>query len=360
MRPPNSALWEGEMLSGNALRVIESVAVELPLSLDLPTSLPFDDWVNLGRRLCQGQHAINWHIGDWWAFGDHRYGERAKVAAEGIFGREFQTLANLASIARAYEPSRRREVVSFTHHAEVAGLEPEIADSLLDRAARDHLSAKDVRREVQAMKAGNDTAPLQTAQPAIVRASPQPPVPRNELTEAYGRYVEAMEALQTFRELTRREADFYAFALDKLGEAHAERRPVPDDFKIVFVEQGRIACESWYRASRITVNRWLLQSGKQGLIEERSKFVKHQRDVARGPDPQPQTTPATDPFLPIARMAAEHMRISRYGGWLVSQCETGGWRVGTVHKSSEELIAMAERQGFDRQAAVTEARQEGY
>lgn len=341
-----------------ALRAIKVSVAELPLSLDLPSSLPFDDWVAAGRRLHQGQQAVAWHIGDWWAFGDHRYGERAKIAAEGIFGREYGTLANLASVARAYPPARRREVVSFTHHVEVASLEPEEADALLDRAERDHLSTRDLRREVQAMKVANDPSPSQAP---LIRATPQPPVPRNELTEAYGRYVEAMEALQGFRELTKREADFYAFTLDKLGEAHAERRPVPDDFDVVFVEQGRPACEGWYGASRITINRWLLQRGKQKLIEERAKFVKHQRDRAHdASQPQTTTTQVIDPYLPIARMAADYIRISRYGGWPVSQCDGGGWRVGSTLKSSEELIAMAENQGFDRQAAVTEARQEGY
>lgn len=348
------------MLNSNALRVIEGSVAELPLSLDLPATLEFEDWVSIGRQLCQGQHAINWHIGDWWAFGDHRYGERAAAAAKGIFGYEFQSLADMASVSRSFETSRRREHVSFTHHREVSALPADEADAILNRVVQDRLSTRDVRREVQAMKAVNDPAPNQ-AEPeaALIKASPQPAV-RNELTEAYGRFVEGMEALQTFRELTRREADFMAFALDKLGEAHAERRPVPDDFKIVFVEQGRLTCETWYRASRITVNRWLLQSGKQQLIEERSQFVKHQRNMAHQPEPLPSATPAADPYLLIARMAAEHMRIGRYGGWLVSQCETGGWRVGTVYRSSEELIAMAERQGFDRQAAVTEAREEGY
>jgi hypothetical protein len=349
-----------ETTMATALRTIEAFADGPPLSLDLPDGLPFDQWVRIGRKLCAGQQALNWHIGDWWAFGDHRYGDRAKVAAEGIFGREFGTLANLASVSRTFEPSRRREVVSFTHHVETASLDPSEADALLDRAQRDHLSTRDLRREVQAIKAANDPEAQQQPDQPPTKAPPQLAV-RNELTEAYGRYVEAMEALETFRKLTRREADFLAFSLDKLGEAHAERRPVPEDFDIVFVEQGRIACEAWYRASRITVNRWLLQRGKQRLIEERSKFVKHQRNIAAdASEQQPATVPPSDPFLSIARMAAEHLRVSRYGGWIVSQCGTGGWRVGTVYRSSEELIAMAERQGFDRQAAVTEAREEGY
>lgn len=347
------------MLNSQALRVIESAGNELPLSLDLPTGLPFDDWVSIGRRLCQGQQAINWHIGDWWAFGDHRYGERAKVAAEGIFGREFGTLMNLAAVARAFEPSRRREVVSFTHHVEAASLSPNEADALLDRAERDHLSTRDLRREVQAMKASNDpdVGAISTDSDPAIRAK----VISHEVMELCSLVADLAGELQKFRPLLPCEADKIAPVLDKLGEAHAERSPVPQDFVVVFREQGRLECERVYGASRLTVNRWMKMCGEQALKDERAAFVKYHRDAAHRPKQIGQAPPTeVDTYLPVARMAAEHMRISRYGGWVVSQCETGGWRVGTVYRSSEELIAMAERQGFDREAAVAEARQEGY
>lgn len=341
-----------------ALQVIDTPAGELPLSLELPPGLAFEEWVNLGRRLRQGQHAINWHIGDWWAFGDHRYGDRAEAAAKGIFGLEFQTLANLASIARAYEPSRRREVVSFTHHAEAAGLAPEVADNLLDRAARDHLSAKDIRREVQAIKAAND-APIGTVSAAApVERKPKPEWPAIDILAT--KYVEAMEEISSLREMTKGEADFCAMIEQCLGEEYSDRKPVPDDFEIIFVEKGRPACEPHYGASRITISRWMHQTGYSRLIRERANFVKYQRDQQRAAEEAHQpVTSEIDSFLSVATMAADFLRTNRYGGWRISR-QASGWIVGTVHRSSEELIAMAEKQGFDREAAVTEARQEGY
>lgn len=344
-----------EAMGAVALRVIERGA-EMPLALDLSPDTSFDEWVMIGRRLCIGQQAVNWHIGDWWAFGDHRYGDRAKAAAEGIFGLGFGTLMNLASIARRFEISRRREVLPFTAYAEVASLPDDAADELLARAEREHLSTRDLRREVQALKASNDPG---AGEAPAVRAAPK--ANRTELEEAYTRIVEFADAIEQYRPLNRREADFLAVALDHLGEAHAERRPVPDDFDVVFVEQGRIACETWYRASRITVNRWLVQRGKRRLIEERAAFVKHQRNAAHQPKPAGQPAPPeVDTYLPVAKMAADFLRIRRNGGWMISICEEGGWRVGTVRRTSEQLIAMAVNQGFDRDAAVAEARAEGY
>lgn len=79
-------------------------------------------------------------IGDWWAFGDHRYGERAAVAAAGLFPLSFSTVANAAVVCRMLETSRRREHLGWSHHVEVAPiarLNPDLADEILDRAERE-------------------------------------------------------------------------------------------------------------------------------------------------------------------------------------------------------------------------------
>jgi len=46
-----------------------------------------------------------------------------------------------AQIARKFAPSRRREVVSLSHHAEVVGLPEGAADDLLDWAGRSPFTA---------------------------------------------------------------------------------------------------------------------------------------------------------------------------------------------------------------------------
>jgi len=72
-------------------------------------------------------------IGDWWAFGEHQYGERkALVESEEWTGPAFQTCAHAAAVCRKFETCRRRQVVGFFHHAEVAALPPEEADRLLN------------------------------------------------------------------------------------------------------------------------------------------------------------------------------------------------------------------------------------
>jgi hypothetical protein len=171
----------------SALAIIENLG-KPALSLEIPPDQPFEAWVEMGRNLCEGQKVVNWWIGDWWAAGQHKYGERAKAAAEGVFGREFQTLVNCANVSRSFEPNRRR-LLSFSHHAEVAALPPEKADALLERAETEQLSTRELR--VEAMKVRVDLGhfptrdtfdddPEHTALVAIARAWNRAPISARE------------------------------------------------------------------------------------------------------------------------------------------------------------------------------------
>ena len=104
------------------------------------------------RILARVEKGVQWWVGDWWAFGQHHYGDRAKACAEGLFGRAFQTIANAASVSRAFETSRRREVLSYSHHAEVAGLSRDEADAILDSAEANGWSKREVRAAVSRLK----------------------------------------------------------------------------------------------------------------------------------------------------------------------------------------------------------------
>lgn len=117
-------------------------------SLHLPEGMDIEAWTEIGRDLAATSQKVQWFLGDWWAYGDQAYGARAAVAAEGIFGRSYGSLRNLAVVARKFEPSRRRDGVHFTHHQEVAALEPAEADQVLDQATAGGWSKRDVRTEV--------------------------------------------------------------------------------------------------------------------------------------------------------------------------------------------------------------------
>ena len=66
-------------------------------------------------RLCDAARSTLWCFGDWWAYGEHRYGDRkALVESEDWFGPTFQTCADAAWVCQKFETSRRREVCRST------------------------------------------------------------------------------------------------------------------------------------------------------------------------------------------------------------------------------------------------------
>jgi hypothetical protein len=115
--------------------------------LALP-ALTFEQWVNHGRRLGSIGRTVGWWIGDWLRFGNAAYGEKYARASR-ITGYDVQTLMNMSYVATRIEPSRRRENLSWSHHAEVAALPAGEREAWLNRAEEQHFSVHDLRLEVR-------------------------------------------------------------------------------------------------------------------------------------------------------------------------------------------------------------------
>ena len=76
-----------------------------------------------------------WWIGDWWAYGEHRYGERAAIVqAPDWTGPSYQTCREAARVARQFRPAERQAGLTFKHHQEVAALPAEQAEAMLEQA----------------------------------------------------------------------------------------------------------------------------------------------------------------------------------------------------------------------------------
>ena len=112
------------------------------------SQLSFAEWVEQGRRLGIIGRSVAWWIGDWLNWGNAAYGERYVRAAR-ITGYDAQTLMNMSYVASRFDISRRRENLSWSHHAELAALEPKQQDRWLDRAKDDRLSVRCLRDELR-------------------------------------------------------------------------------------------------------------------------------------------------------------------------------------------------------------------
>lgn len=135
------------------------------------------------------------------------------------------------------------------------------------------------------------------------------------------------------------------------GKGRPPLRAAPDDFETVFVEIGRIDCETFYRAARITIDRWLEERGKARLIAQRADYVAFQRQISRTPKPLALIVkPAKDRrkvSFCVARLAAHYLRGTKGGRWIVSPTGQGDWYLGTSRKTNSELLDCAISKGFD-------------
>jgi hypothetical protein len=130
-----------------------------PVSWEPREGLSFEDWVGHGRRLGATARAVGWWIGDWVRFGNVRYGERYSRAAR-ITGYDAQTLMNMAWVASRFEISRRREKLSWSHHAELVALDDDDQEAWLDAAEANRMSVRSLREELRrARKAARDAPP---------------------------------------------------------------------------------------------------------------------------------------------------------------------------------------------------------
>lgn len=117
--------------------------------LQLPRQCSFDNWLIIGEQLSAISSSSRWCLGDWLFYGEKAYSGRYREAIEQT-SLDYQTLRNYAWVARRFVMSRRRDTLTFAHHAEVAALSEPEQDFWLRKAEDLEWSRNRLRREVRA------------------------------------------------------------------------------------------------------------------------------------------------------------------------------------------------------------------
>lgn len=136
-----------------------------PVGMGFDPRLPFEEWRQLGGRIAVRANASQWWLGDWLNFGQQKYGRRYKDGIA-LTGLDYQTLRNYAVVARRFELSRRRDKLSFQHHAEVCALSDAEQDHWLDHAEQGRWPRNELRRRRLNERASSSdpaSAPLRLA-----------------------------------------------------------------------------------------------------------------------------------------------------------------------------------------------------
>lgn len=148
-----------EATVGEVVGAAEGLPVEVTSTSWQPKrELTVDEWRAVGGELGQSARAVQWWVGDWINYGDKIYGSTYEAALE-VTGLSLKTLQNYASVSRKVESSRRRELLDWTTHAEVAALEPAEQDRVLSEAEAQGLSKREVRQLVK--------RPIKTEKPIL-------------------------------------------------------------------------------------------------------------------------------------------------------------------------------------------------
>ncbi|RLD64000.1 MAG: hypothetical protein DRI84_09090, partial [Bacteroidetes bacterium] len=91
---------------------------------------------------------IQWVIGELLIYGEKKkYRKYEEMIASSNY--KYQTLRNIKSVTERVELSRRQDSLTFSHHQEVAKLEPEKQKEFLDRASDERLSVRELRSEIR-------------------------------------------------------------------------------------------------------------------------------------------------------------------------------------------------------------------
>ena len=114
-------------------------------------NLGLAEWSAVGRRFGEIGRCSQWWLGDWINYGNTKFGERYSRAMK-LTGYDVQSLMNMVYVASRFEISRRRENLSWSHHATVAPLDVAEQEHWLTRASTEKLSVADLRVELRGVR----------------------------------------------------------------------------------------------------------------------------------------------------------------------------------------------------------------
>lgn len=117
-------------------------------ALDLPADLTFEKWQQTGEALGRVARACQWWIGDWLNYGKRAYGEKYAQAMDAT-GYDYSTVSDWAWVSKAVEPSVRTEGLSWSHHKQIAALNPPDQDRWLTAAEANGWSKAQLRKQIK-------------------------------------------------------------------------------------------------------------------------------------------------------------------------------------------------------------------
>jgi hypothetical protein len=137
-----------KVIENNLLIAPKGVEIT-PVGLKITARFSREQYQAFGTTLQAIHRSILWWAGDLLVFGERTFGEEF---AQAIGEYSKQTLCNAMWVSSRIELSRRLETLSWSHHQEVASLEPRAQDKLLKAAVDNNWNVHELRQAVRAFK----------------------------------------------------------------------------------------------------------------------------------------------------------------------------------------------------------------
>lgn len=114
------------------------------VSLELPSAMEYEEWSPAIVKLAQIHDASNFWIGDALNFGEGHYGEMYSQAASETGIRE-DRLVILKYVSLHVIPASRIKEATWSHHREVASLEPEKQTEWLEKSVKNNWTVRELK-----------------------------------------------------------------------------------------------------------------------------------------------------------------------------------------------------------------------
>lgn len=156
-----------------------------PVSWQPKGNLSFEEWIAIGNTLQQVNASLNWWIGDWLIYGEGKWGEMYAQAVE-TTGWDYDRLSKAKWVAARVQFCKRLQNLTWSHHHEVASLDPEAQEKWLMRAEAERWSVRRLREEIKGPKLPPLAVSFREPTEAPFNHQPRvdvPPAERNEVDE---------------------------------------------------------------------------------------------------------------------------------------------------------------------------------
>lgn len=177
LRPNNDIEYKGFTLSENGLHPIGTPS--------------FHQWEAVGSFIKRSHKSVKFWQGDWLNYGEDNYPEWSQYFDESESDSE--SMRKEKWVAKRIPPERRKPQLSWSHHEEVADLEPEDQDLMFTQAIENKLSIHKFRKLVS-------TYQMKLDMPELPEADLSPTDPKEfakvtEIIESSTKTIEMIEEL---------------------------------------------------------------------------------------------------------------------------------------------------------------------